>query len=69
MENRQNLPLIFVLFSLFENNVKLQLSFRLESETEPDIQFNDGNRKHLSGVIVDGTAIGADYNPQGTVGT
>jgi len=56
-------------FSLFENNVKLQLSFRLESETEPDIQFNDGNWKHLSGVIVDGTAIGADYNPQGTVGT
>lgn len=56
-------------FSLFENTVKLQLSFRLESETEPDIQFNDGSWNHLSSVIVDGTAIGADYNPKGTVGT
>lgn len=56
-------------FSAFENTVKLKLSFRLESVSDLDIQFNDGSWNHLSSVIVDGTAIGADYNPQGSIGT
>ena len=56
-------------FASYEKSVKLKLTFSVTSNSDQDIQFNDGSWTHLTGVIVDGTEIGADYNPNGTVGT
>lgn len=56
-------------FSAFEKDIKLELSFRVTSNSGQNIQFNDGNWTTFPNVMIDGVVKGGTYNPQGTVGT
>ena len=56
-------------FASFDKTVELELTYRVTSNSGQNIQFNDGSWTTFSSVMINGTAKGGTYNPNGTTGT